>query len=85
MCAGGEQKLDAAVAEEIVIAIDQDQFPAVGGIVERHEVVALNGGIIVAGLPFRALDDDGHGRRDELQAADVVPVQVGHDLLGQCA
>lgn len=78
---GGEQELDASVTEQIAVAIDQHHLAGLAGIVARQKGVAPNGRIVVGGVPLGALDHDGHGCRDETQAADVIPVHVReHDL-----
>ena len=78
---GGQQQLDRAVAEQVVVAVDELDLLADGGVVGRQEEVPRDRGRVVGRLPFAALDHDRNRRRQQRQPAGVVEVQVrDHDL-----
>ena len=58
--AGREEQEDRAVAEEVVIAVDQFDRPVAAGVITREVEVPLDGVLVVPGCPLGALDDDGH-------------------------
>jgi hypothetical protein len=68
---------DRAVAEQVVVAVDQGQVGRGLGVVGGLEEVALDSTAVVGGLPLGPLEDDRHRLRDQCQAAGVVKVQVG--------
>jgi len=67
------------VAEQVVVAIDENQAAFLVGVVAGEIGVALDHGGILSGVPFTALDHERNRLRDKRQAAGVVPVQVGED------
>src|SRR5881394_4189353 len=75
----GEQELNRAVAEEIVIAIDEDEASLLPGVVLGSVKVPLHRLAIAPGLPLATLDHERNRGRDERQATDMVPVQVGEN------
>src|SRR5271154_3735774 len=78
-----EQQLDAAIAQEIAVAVDEGHLAAVIDVIAWYEEVALDSRVVVGGLPFGSLEDDRHRGGDERQTAYMVPVQVRQDHLGQ--
>jgi transcriptional regulator GlxA family with amidase domain len=72
---------DRAVAEKVVVAVDQFNRPSGAGVVARAIEVPLDGGVVVPGCPLGALDHDRHRVGNQRQAAGVVPMQMAeHDL-----
>jgi hypothetical protein len=63
--AGGAEQLNRSVAEQIVVAVDEDQVGRGLGVVGRLEEVALDSVAIVGGFPFAALDDDRYRLGDQ--------------------
>jgi hypothetical protein len=71
-----EKELDRTVAEEVVIAIDQDETATVAAVVAGGVGVALDHDAVMAGGPFTPLDHERNRHRDERQSASVIPVQM---------
>ena len=80
---GRAQELDRAVAEQIVIAVDEDDLPILVGVVARLEIVELDPGLVVSGLPFGPLDHDRDALGHQREAAGMVEVKVGENDPGQ--
>ena len=81
MWPGVEQQLDRAVAEQVVVAVDEHDLVGDRAVVEREEEVLGDRGGVVARLPLAALDDDRDRGRQQGQPAGVIEVQVRqHDL-----
>jgi hypothetical protein len=59
---GREQQLNRAVAEKIVIVVDEDQLALIVDVVTWKEEVSLDRLGVPAGFPFATLDDDGDAR-----------------------
>jgi hypothetical protein len=76
---GGEQELDRAVAEEVVIAVDQDELALANGVVAWVEEVPLHRRRIVTSLPFAALDDDRDRGGQQREGTGVVEMQMRED------
>ena len=74
---GRAEKLDRAVAEEIVVAIEESEVGRGLGVVTGLEEVALDRRAVLTGFPLRVLDDDRHRRGEQRQAAGMVEMQVG--------
>ena len=75
---GREQQLDRAVAEQVVVAVDEHQVASPVGVVAGEVEVARTARARVR-PPTHALDHDRNRGRDQRQAAGVVPVQMGED------
>lgn len=79
MWPGVSDKPNRAVAEQVVVAVDEDELALLAGVVAGQEEVAGDGAGIPARLPLAPLHDHRDVRGQQREATGVVVVQVGED------
>jgi hypothetical protein len=82
---GRQQQLDRAVAEQVVIAVDEYQLAIAERVIARQEEVPLDRRPVLTGLPLPPLHDERDRVGEQREAARVVEVQVRQHHAGDRA
>jgi hypothetical protein len=80
--ARSEEQEDRAIAEQVVVTIEELDRPVRAGVVAGQVEVPAHGRVVMPGRPLGALDDQRDGLGNQRQGPGVVPVQMGEDESG---
>src|ERR671922_959327 len=76
------KQLHRAIAQQVVVAVDQRDLLVEVDVVDRQIKVLLDCGFVVPSIPLTALHDYGNRGRKQCQSSRVVVMEVCQDDLG---